>query len=543
MQRYAAAAVEAARRLVAGQAPAAPVSFEGPITLEGDLGPYEALLDAALAGTVPECGGYNIADPEVCAQDARWLSARLDPRAPVLVIGIRSGGSYLAPIWAAALAAATSAPISWVTVRPLGAASRREGYHPGELARLPDASRTDGRPTSQWAEIVVVDDLPDSGDTVGRLLATVRPRAARLWSASVGKVAAHPAGKGPVAARSAPQFRPRVPRPLWMCLDPADQPEFRARLEQAAPGCLPAGKIAVHIRVPTLEARYGSRTPWRAWSDPALANERRRLVNPRKTPLVVADAAGQPLLHLRFIGETPFGPSEHKRAARLAVAPVAGWFVDGYCVARHEAGLQSVRERLAGADRAAVLDGCSAQLLRLTGEPVAQARGQTRRPIGPMLLRRLALLSEEHGVPGRLPREVAWLVEAAADGRSSGSLLRSSLRHAGGAWHWQVDPAGRVRRFHLEAGWGGVSWPELEVASFALEHRLEARLLARLLAACDRVAQPEDVARSLPAAALLSLDAIHRAARRPSVVDVDRLAADIGDLLDGVTVLSELLHA
>src|SRR5215213_8207989 len=103
--RKAAAEIEqltlpAADALIAGEAIATgTVSFPH-LSFQGDLEPWQELIDVALLAPLPEAFGYDLGDPELCIDDARWFAAHHVSDAALLVIGIRSGGSFLAPIWA-----------------------------------------------------------------------------------------------------------------------------------------------------------------------------------------------------------------------------------------------------------------------------------------------------------------------------------------------------------------------------------------------------------------------------------------------------------
>lgn len=88
-------------------------------------------------------------------EDIAALAARLGVlKGTVRVVGIRTSGSYLAPLMAAYLAASRASPVGWMTVRPgdgLSAAQRR----------AVSAART----------LVVVDDPPDKGDAIASVVA------------------------------------------------------------------------------------------------------------------------------------------------------------------------------------------------------------------------------------------------------------------------------------------------------------------------------------------------------------------------------------
>lgn len=510
--RSAEAADRAAAVIAAGGRPD-PAAEPGPAINFVDVGvPALSLLEGLMVAATPECCGYDLADVRRCLADAAGFAAAIDPASRIAVAGIRSGGSVLAPLWAAGLAASLGRAVPWVTVRPIGAPPRRLGYDGYEIAGVP----------SGITHLVLVDDLPNSGDTAMQLAECVAGHADRLWLASVGQVAPLSAdGTGapgpaatPIHAESAGSSRTGgVPRRLWEALMPADEPAFLARLA----GALPSGRVPadarVAIRCPTLEARYGRAGAWRPWNDPALGGERRRLVNPRKTPLIVTDPAGTPLYHLRFIGEGPYGRAEHDRAREID-AGVESWFLDGYRIAAHVPGLRPLATALAqrGEERAVLLRQCGDRLREIAAESLAAAMGaDVRRDPDERCRVALAALARRTGSALPPPPSFRTAAGISATWGRSRRPIRSSLRYSLGAWHWQVDPAGTVHRFQLEAGWGSVSWPELEAASLALEHDLVAddAALVAVRAGLDGRA----LADALPWAAVLAVEALAREVR------------------------------
>jgi hypothetical protein len=328
-------------------------------------------------------------------------------------------------------------------------------------------------------------------------------------------------------------------------LRPGDHAGFMRRLTAQWPEVLIPEGATLAIRCPSLQARYGRRTPWLPWNDPALAGERRCLVNPRKTPLLLHDADGTPLFHLRFVGEGPYGRAEHARVATLGAGGGASATIDGYRVAAHVPGLVPLADALHAADGAArrvLLGRCADLVAAMLSEPLAEVcRASFERPIGHSIREAVASLADRFGTDAAIPDTVAW----AGDVRSppygaSRRPIRSSLRYASGAWHWQVDRAGGVHRFHLEAGWGGVTWPELEVASFALEQRLTAADL-RLIAARVGLAEsaPRSIGDALAAASALFLQTRRREVREVDAAGRDRLRSDIAAMWETLARLAE----
>lgn len=301
MRATVAAAALAGGRVARAAQPAYPA-----LTLGWQTGCNAPPLEKLVAAPLPECCGYNLADLHVCLDDAAWLAARCGHR--VVVVGIRAGGGMIAPLWAAALAA-HGLDARWITVRPVGVAADRTAYDPGELSVVRELLN------AAPSDLLVVDDLPNSGQTVALLAANLVDRSGRAWFAAVGRVETLDGRGHRATLRAVPALRPRRDRPLWDLMLPVDRRSFLKRFSHLVEAETPADARIV-VRCPTLEAQYGRREAWLPWNHPALAGERRRLVNPRKTPLQIVDADGSPLWHLRFIGEGPWGPAEHARLAQ-----------------------------------------------------------------------------------------------------------------------------------------------------------------------------------------------------------------------------------
>ncbi|MBB2485179.1 hypothetical protein H5407_08030 [Mitsuaria sp. WAJ17] len=467
-----------------------------------------ALLDKLVHLPMPECLGYDLADLDRIPEDAlAWLAQRPDD-SPVLLLGVRTGGLYLAPLWHAALKRACARPMTWHTVRPQAEGVACLGLGPclDWLRRHPQA------------HVVMLDDQPDTGRTLTRVAKALQAPLGSLWSASPGKIwRAPPPASPPVHRRSA--LNPRRAGRLWECLLPSAHPRFLERLQaHGGLGPLPP-QLSLAVRCSQAEQHYGHGQAWLPWDHPALDSVERRLINPRKTGLTLTLPGGQAWAHLRFIGEGLFGKSEFQRAQQLAPDPQS-CFLDGYRVSRHHEGLQALRDVLreaSGPRKALLLQDCARQFKAqaepapvtlsrlpppggLVHEAADALQAQLQKQFGPTLVLAPALrqaLSRMHRpLPGPL------------------QLYRSALPYAGAHWHWQCDRAGRVRRFQLEANWGGPSWMALELASFALSQQLSAADAQQLAQLCGL--DFDHLRASLPQALHRLLRSLLRGVRRGS---------------------------
>ncbi|MEM5331734.1 hypothetical protein VSR34_35015 [Paraburkholderia sp. JHI2823] len=449
------------------------------VVLRKDLLPE--YLSKLLHLPMPECCGYDLADLELIDGDGGRLIRQVSVDRPVLIVGIRSGGTYLAPLWKAVLAGRGMVDVHWCTVRP-----------------QPGSDVLDGlKAILAWLErrfapvVVVVDDQPDSGATIESVAALLCGPGIDLWFSSVGKLWRGPKAHPMPAHSPALKARDcRSPR-LWECLRPDQHRGFVARLRDTPGLPIPPTDVTLQFRCPQGEARYGLGRAWLPWNDPRVLNGRRPLANPRKTPIVVCGPDGRALLHLRFIGEGVFGRAEFQRVRNMNGA-CQGWFVDGYAVTVDVGSTRSFRERFHAGSPSVRADlmaqaanwlGLAAQqvIAHATDSPVAMA-------LGPRWLAVLATMRERCGydplpeVPE--PMGVFLMQPVPWPGRT-GRVIRSSLRYACGDWHWQVDIHGRLHRFQLEANWGDVSFPELELAAFILENQLALADARHLASLCD----------------------------------------------------------
>lgn len=473
-----------------------------------------ALLSKLLHLPMPECCGYDLVDLELIVGDGERLTEQVGIGRPMLVVGIRTGGTYLAPLWKAALTGLGVTDAHWCTVRPETGHEAFDGLATGQA----------------WLErrvapvVVVVDDRPDTGGTMERVAAVLRAPGIELWFSSVGKLWRGPAGHPAPTPAPVPVMRDRRYPRLWECLLVNEHPTFIARL-RGVPGlhALP-DHVQLEFRCPQGEARYGLGRPWLPWNDLQVLNGRRPLVNPRKTPLAVCGPDRRALLHLRFVGEGVFGKAEFQRVLEMGSARPA-WFIDGYVVSVDIGAARPFRKQFHGASpslRADLLSQAANWLSVLTHQAVACTHNSgAAMALGPrwsaivdaMRERCDPLLKVPKPLGAFLSRPVPWL------GRT-GKAIRSSLRYACGGWHWQVDEQGRIHRFQLEANWGDVSFPELEVAAFSLENRLTLADARHLASLCGLAYS--SVRETLPLAALTIAEARVRSVRTLS--DGGRLA-------------------
>ncbi len=100
----------------------------------------------------------DLSHHDAVALAKRFLRAYPSEQGPVAVIGPRTAGAYFAPLVQAALAAEGVAVRGWMSLRPKLGASRQEKR---QARRLIEGAH----------RILIVDDHPNTGDTLGRMLA------------------------------------------------------------------------------------------------------------------------------------------------------------------------------------------------------------------------------------------------------------------------------------------------------------------------------------------------------------------------------------
>lgn len=483
---------------------------------------------------MPECCGYDIADLALIAGDADRLTAQVHLDRGFLIVGIRTGGTYLAPLWKAVLTGLGVADVHWCTVRPQEGCATSDGL---EAARA-------------WLEhrispvIVVVDDRPDTGATMERVATQLREPCVDLWFSSVGKLWHSPVGHPmPTHAPAYVMRDSRAPR-LWECLLPGEQPEFIARLRDTAGIPLLPTQARLHFRCPQGEVRYGFSRAWLPWNDPRVLTGHRPLVNPRKTPIEILGPDGDALLHLRFIGEGVFGRAEFERVREMRSTGTA-WLVDGYAITADIGATRTFQEQFHAASQPRRTDLLH-QAAKWLAVPAWQTIAHTyHSPVVRALDPRWSAMADtmrercgcdplqEISEPLR-----AFLVEPVPWPGRAGRAFRSSLRYASGGWHWQVDRHGRLHRFQMEANWGDISFPELEVAAFILENRLAIEDAGELASLCGLAWS--SVRESLSLAALMIAESRVRSVRITSDSGRITLCEDFHQLIRTTSELAEI---
>ncbi len=499
-------------------------------------GRLEELTDKMLCPPMPECLGFDLADPEVCHSDAGWWLATRDPgaEAPV-VVGIRTGGSYLAPMWAARIAAGDG-HLSYTTVRPL--TRRDRSYSIEELAPV-RAACVGGR------DVVIVDDQADTGATVMGL-ASALSGCGTIWTSSPGRIQLIEGGKRRALRRVTP-LRDAADRRLWQLLLPEQHPRLITRLLEHVPDLEGDPRdLEIGWRVRGLAARYEGGHCWRAWNHPEVPRRPRHLVNPHKTPFVLR-SKGEPVVHARFMGESLFGREEFARVQSCDLLQPPVWYLDGYLLSRHLQGLRSFRSvyQTSDQDGRRRLRQQVAQYWRrlFAGGTSLDGRWLTR-PLRAEMTAALDALRAKRLDGGPVPTWPTLLVPAQVGGPGgTGRLLRSSLIYSHPGWHWQVAPEGRVLRFHADASWGNyyfrksqLSCLELEVASFLLETRFPISDVPFLMAELADLASSQDLARltleRLGEAVLLWVRTWFRSLRHRSPEAATLVRADLRDMWD-----------
>lgn len=468
------------------------------------------LLNKVLHIPMPECCGYDLSDLELIVNDVDRLIAEIDLDRPLLIVGVRTGGVYLAPLWKAALARLGVTDVHWCTIRPYPGCVSSDRF---EAVRLWIEHRID-------PVIVIVDDRPDTGATMELVAAQLRQFTCDLWFSCVGSFwrgpMVHPIPRRSQVCMVRDDSQPR----LWECLLPDQQPGFFARLRQTAGLPSIPEQAQLHFRCPQGEVRYGHGRAWLPWNDPRVRSETRWLINPRKTPIEVIRADGQPLLHLRFTGECVFGRAEFERVRKMAVTGPA-WLVDGYTITVDVGNTRSFLEQFhveSQEAKARLLLEASRFIISAAREPVALTLDS------PVVMR----LESRWSAVGVVMRD-RWggdLMEIVPDvlrrllvgpivwpGRL-GKVFRSSLRYNIGSWHWQIDQSGKLHHFQLEANWGDVSFLELEVGAFILENCLGITDAMQLVSLCSL--RWSSVRETLPLAALMIVESRVRSVRAPS---------------------------
>jgi hypothetical protein len=453
---------------------------------------------------VPECFGGRPIDYERYIETARaWLRADRARRAGSGVVGIRTGGSYLAPLWAAVLGT------DYVTVRPpqlrlveeVDVQVLRDGWAWPELAGSWRAPA--GRP------IVVVDDQLGSGTTMSAAVAAVR-RAAGGSATTIPVV--HHAGPGsvrPPGTLLLSGVRRRQPP-----AETTDDGQLRVYFQDAVAHLLPgAGLVVTTVeRLPeSYWARYLSAATGTTWRliEPSLRDRlalRFRLA--RRYRLTCHGSSGVVTLVAKYAGFGCLSAMQAEALATVSAGPPVVGAHGGYLFHHWVPG--------------ASLD-------------FGAGTGVTSEELDTMA----ATAADLHGAAAvRLPasRVERWVAAAWATVRASGFTLPEEARvlrairtrppvapapSNHGHWHWVRSTDGPLIRFHRETMTARrYIDPAVDLAATAIELQLSPTQVRHLLAAyaerCGDEVSPGRLALGAVQHAALVLseyDQHHRAAR------------------------------
>lgn len=196
-------------------------------------------LPRALTAAVtrpPSCFRSFDQHPRDCVELARRLALEYDLLdAPVLVLGVRTSGTYLAPLIAAALRASGVRGAQSATVRPGG--------------RLPTAALRRARNRAATGLVAVVDDPPTTGGSMAEVVRAVRGH--RFPPARVVALYASFDGGAP---RRLPPDLPRVilPPEAWHIRTLLGEDSVRALVRAALPD---ADRVEMRSETPGLPTR------------------------------------------------------------------------------------------------------------------------------------------------------------------------------------------------------------------------------------------------------------------------------------------------
>jgi len=468
------------------------------------------VLTKVLRVPMPECCGYDLANLAQIVDDVERLTATVSLDHSFLIVGVLTGGAYIAPLWKAALVNLGATDVHWCMVRPSsGLAS---------VAGLDSARELLKQKRSPL--IVIVDDRPDTGGTVSLVAEKINMPNIELWFSSVGNLRRLSPLNLNYLSVSVCIKKHTHRRRLWQSLLPSEHDQFFDRLRNADGITLIPEQAQLLLRCPQGELSYGSGCAWLPWNDCRVQTGRRPLVNPRKTPLEIVLPEGSKLLHLRFIGEYAFGRAEFSRIQRQCPTREA-WLVDGYVITA-DIGISKSFISLYETEVEKVRDDLLQQAARWLVLPLSNCTGYAHNgrlilSLGARWVSVARKIRERLGIDIKkiLPKAIQiFLVRPVPWPGAQGGLFPSSIRYSSGSWHWQVDLSGRLHRFQLEANWGDISFLELEVSVFILENHLAIDDSQKLTILCGL--EWSSVLDSLPLAILIIIESRVSSVRLPS---------------------------
>ncbi|MFB7813561.1 Neamine phosphoribosyltransferase [Paenibacillus chitinolyticus] len=448
----------------------------------------------------PECSGYDLCDLEVCREDAlHWLRDHADPSSPPVLIGVRTGGAFYAPLWASALRQRWGSDAHYHTVRALRKPSDPGAslYLPEELSMLPDAIDPD-------TDIVILEDQPHTGGTVlelaGRLSVKYRLNKS-VWVSSPGRLFKIENGRLVKRSDRIPLNAAKKKR-IWQMLGSS---------EEVVEFLLPKLGIS-DARPADLETVPSKSVPH--WNDPMYRHDAPFRINPKKTPFFIRQkSTNEPVVFAKFIGKDLFGDFQFHQLKKFEqYLPDVLAYEDGYVVTKYEPELREMRDLFVNMPSAVTNEICQ-NMSGYWKTLLASCQVSGGHPVHPLADHWQTYLGEMEDFIGRkLPSDPDWFEHSLHTEWTSSAHVYTSLPYANQYGHWRARLSAGQRlktyRFHVDSTWGGTSSIEVELASFLLENRVrpdDFRLLVNQVQKEAESLTVEAVADALPIACILQV--------------------------------------
>lgn len=414
----------------------------------------ERLSEHSVAGpVVPECLTGALVDYQRYVDSVRsWHErsrAAESCEAVTTIVGVRSSGSYLAPLWTAALGG-RSAGVRYVTARPF---KHRLRDLAAEAVEWPWPELENGALDGQG--VIVVDDVHGTGATMRATLDAVRRAASARAPTPVVHEAA-PSSPRPPGLVVLSGVRRRVPP-----AETNDAGHVRRYFEEALAQLCPVESPAV-VRAERMPEGYWSRYL------AALTGGRQRMLElsfrgglARRYQLTCQDGSRERVLVAKYVG---FGLPARTHLAPLGSAPAAPLFLgvrDGYLFYEWVAGAPL---EFQGATPESAFD--RRDLDAVVAVAVALHRSATRRlPAHRLAHWAAASTAAVRAEAGSAP-DAETLLRAA--GPSGPPMVLAPVNH--GHWHWIRSPRAGLVRVHREAHrmWRAID-PSADLMGAALE--------------------------------------------------------------------------
>ncbi|WP_217558796.1 Neamine phosphoribosyltransferase [Paenibacillus sp. GbtcB18] len=459
----------------------------------------------------PECSGYDLCDLEVCREDAlHWLRDHADPSSPPILIGVRTGGAFYAPLWSSALRQRWGSDALYRTVRALRKPSDPGAslYLPEELSMLPDSIEPD-------TDIVILEDQPHTGGTVlelaGRLSVKYRLNKP-VWVSSPGRLFKIENGRLVKLSDRIPLNAAKKKR-IWQMLGSS---------EEVVEFLLPKLGLS-DTRPADLEAVPSKSVPH--WNDPIYRHEAPFRINPKKTPFFIRrKSTNEPVAFAKFIGKDLFGDFQFHQLKKFEkYLPDVLAYEDGYVVTKYEPGLREMRDLFVNMPSAVTGEICQ-NMSGYWKTLLASCQVSGGHPVHPLADHWQAYLGEMEDFIGRkLPSDPDWFEHSLHTEWTSSAHVYTSLPYANQYGHWRARLSAGQRlktyRFHVDSTWGGTSSIEVELASFLLENRVRPDDFILLVNQVQKEAESltvEAVADALPIACILQVGNLLKQAKGES---------------------------